>query len=181
VPPALILVDITSPVPGQCRSTSSHPPGHHQPCARSMQVNQLSSSWTSSALCQVPVGQPALILVVPGRRRHRDSATLDLRARRRRSTAARRRELTTAHCLFTNHAYYYCCFLTPVLNSQGIKKITLCNTEKHKNQAGMNLTPPPSQNSHAVSKVLVLRHKPGGRLPLLSARPAVTPASFAAW
>jgi len=29
--------------------------------------------------------------------------------------------------------------------------IMLCNTEKYKNQAGMNLTPPPpSQNSHAV-------------------------------
>jgi len=36
-------------------------------------------------------------------------------------------------------------------SSQGMKKITLCNTEKYKNQAGMNLTPPPpSQNSHAV-------------------------------
>jgi len=32
---------------------------------------------------------------------------------------------------------------TPVLNSQGMKKITLCNTKKYKNQAGMNLTPPP--------------------------------------
>ena len=35
----------------------------------------------------------------------------------------------------------------------GNEKITLCNTEKYKNQnqAGMNLTPPPpSQNSHAV-------------------------------
>jgi len=40
-------------------------------------------------------------------------------------------------------------FLTPVLNSQGMKKITLCNTKKYKNQAGMNLTPPapPSQKS----------------------------------
>ena len=33
----------------------------------------------------------------------------------------------------------------------GNEKITLCNTEKYKNEAGMNLTPPPpSQNSHAV-------------------------------
>jgi len=33
----------------------------------------------------------------------------------------------------------------------GNEKITLCNTKKYKNQAGMNLTsPPPSQNSHAV-------------------------------
>ena len=32
-----------------------------------------------------------------------------------------------------------------------VKKITLCNTKKYKNQAGMNLTPPSSsQNSHAV-------------------------------
>jgi len=31
------------------------------------------------------------------------------------------------------------------------KKITLCNTKTYKNQAGMNLTPPPpSQNSHAM-------------------------------
>ena len=42
-------------------------------------------------------------------------------------------------------------FLTPVLNSQGMKKIALCDTKKYKNEAGMNLTPPPpSQNSHAV-------------------------------
>ena len=34
-----------------------------------------------------------------------------------------------------------------------MKKIRLCNTEKYKNQAGMNLTPPPpSQNSHAVRR-----------------------------
>jgi len=46
--------------------------------------------------------------------------------------------------------YYYYCFLTPVLNSQGMK-IKLCNTKKYKNQAGMNFTPPPpSQNSHAI-------------------------------
>ena len=49
----------------------------------------------------------------------------------------------------TSHYYYY--FLTPVLNSQGMKKITLCNTKTYKNQAGINLTtPPPSQNSYAV-------------------------------
>jgi len=43
-------------------------------------------------------------------------------------------------------------FLTTVLNSQGMKKIMLCNTKKYENQAGINLTPPPppSQNSHAV-------------------------------
>jgi len=30
-------------------------------------------------------------------------------------------------------------------------RYAVCNTEKYKNQAGMNLTPlPPSQNSHAV-------------------------------
>ena len=33
----------------------------------------------------------------------------------------------------------------------GNEKITLCNSKKYKNQAGMNLTPPPpSQNTHAV-------------------------------
>ena len=40
-------------------------------------------------------------------------------------------------------------FLTPVLNSQGMKKLRYA-IKKYKNQAGMNLTPPPSQNSHAV-------------------------------
>jgi len=53
--PALVLLDILSPVPGPCRSTSARstsscPHRHPQPCARSLQVNQLSSSWTSSAL-----------------------------------------------------------------------------------------------------------------------------------
>jgi len=45
---------------------------------------------------------------------------------------------------------FFC--LTPVLSSEGMKKITLCQIQKkYKNQAGMNLTPsPPSQNSHAV-------------------------------
>jgi len=39
-------------------------------------------------------------------------------------------------------------FLTPVLNSQGMKKYAM-QYKKYKNQAGMNLThPPPSQNSH---------------------------------
>jgi len=47
--PALVLIDILSPVPGPCRSTSSHPSGHHQPCARSLLVNQLSSSWSPDA------------------------------------------------------------------------------------------------------------------------------------
>ena len=49
------------------------------------------------------------------------------------------------------HHYY---FFDPgrLLNSQGMKKITLCNPKKYKNLAGMNLTspPPPSQKSHAV-------------------------------
>jgi len=55
------------------------------------------------------------------------------------------------------HRYYYSFYfilfyLTPVLNSQGMKKITPCSTKKYKNQAGIKLTPPPppSQNSHAV-------------------------------
>ena len=51
------------------------------------------------------------------------------------------------------HVYYcyYCYFLTPVLNSQEIKKLRYAIQKKYKNQAGMNLTPPPpSQNSHAV-------------------------------
>ena len=42
-------------------------------------------------------------------------------------------------------------FLTAGTQFPGNEKITLCNTKKYKNQAGMNLTPPPpSQNSHAV-------------------------------
>ena len=47
--------------------------------------------------------------------------------------------------------YLYMYFLTPVLNSQGMKKLRYAIQKKYKNQAGMNLTPPPpSQNSHAV-------------------------------
>jgi len=42
-------------------------------------------------------------------------------------------------------------FLTPVFNSHGMKKITLCNTKKYKNQAGTNLTAHHSQNSHTVT------------------------------
>ena len=45
----------------------------------------------------------------------------------------------------------YVCILTPVVNSQGMKKIMLCNTKKYKNQTRMNLTPPPSQNCHVVT------------------------------
>ena len=52
--------------------------------------------------------------------------------------------------------YYKMCLLLlllifwpQVLNFQRMKKITLCNTKKYKNQTGMNFTPP-SQNSHAV-------------------------------
>jgi len=42
-------------------------------------------------------------------------------------------------------------FFDPGTQFPGNEKITLCNTKKYKNQAGMNLTlPPPSQNSHAV-------------------------------
>jgi len=42
-------------------------------------------------------------------------------------------------------------FFDPDTQFLGNEKITLCNTKKYKNQAGMNLTPPPpSQNSHAV-------------------------------
>ena len=40
-------------------------------------------------------------------------------------------------------------YLTPVLNSQGMKNYAM-QYKKVQNQAGMNLTPPPSQNSHAV-------------------------------
>jgi len=41
-------------------------------------------------------------------------------------------------------------FFDPGTLFPGNEKITLCN-KKYKNQAGMNLTPPPpSQNSHAV-------------------------------
>jgi len=70
---------------------------------------------------------------------------------------------------------WYCCcinfitttiiiFFDPGTHFPRNEKITLCNTKKYKNQAGMNLTPPPpSQNSHAVrwhctaeSKLLLL-------------------------
>jgi len=52
--------------------------------------------------------------------------------------------------LYKSVYYYYYYFLTPVLNSQGMKKLRYA-IKKYKNQAGMNLTPPPpSQNSYAV-------------------------------
>jgi len=42
-------------------------------------------------------------------------------------------------------------FLNPSTQFPGNEKNTLCNTEKYKNQPGMNLTPPPpSQNSYTV-------------------------------
>ena len=48
--------------------------------------------------------------------------------------------------------YYYCYyFFDPGTQFPSKEKITLCNIKKYKNQAGMNLTPPPPlQNSHAV-------------------------------
>ena len=47
--------------------------------------------------------------------------------------------------------YYYYYFFDPGTQFPGNEKITLCNIKKYKNQAEMNLTPPPpSQNSHAV-------------------------------
>jgi len=46
--------------------------------------------------------------------------------------------------------YYY--FLRPRYSIPGNEKITLCSTKKYKNQAGMNLPPLPSQNSHAVRR-----------------------------
>jgi len=56
--------------------------------------------------------------------------------------------------LMVNHhwhtgGYYY--YFYPGTQFPGNENITLCNTKKYKNQAGMNLTPPPPlQNSHAV-------------------------------
>jgi len=41
---------------------------------------------------------------------------------------------------YTNYYYF---FLTPVLNSRGMKKLRYAIQKKYKNQAGMNLTPPP--------------------------------------
>jgi len=43
------------------------------------------------------------------------------------------------------------CLLLLLFDSQGMKKLRYAIQKKYKNQAGMNLTPPPpSQNSHAV-------------------------------
>jgi len=49
--------------------------------------------------------------------------------------------------------YYYYIFLTLVLSSQGMKK-KLCSAiqKKYKNQAGMNLISPPSQNICAARR-----------------------------
>ena len=50
------------------------------------------------------------------------------------------------HCLLLSLLFF-----DPGTQFPGNEKITLYNTKKYKNQAGMNLTPPPpSQNSHAV-------------------------------
>jgi len=54
-------------------------------------------------------------------------------------------------CHATNLIIIIIIILTPVLKFPGNGKITLYNTKKYENPAGMNLTPPPpSQNSHAV-------------------------------
>jgi len=70
-------------------------------------------------------------------------------------------------CIFTTHYIQLYCtivglyffvffsifilFFDPGTQLAGNEKIMLCNKEKYKNQAGMNLTPPPpSQNSRAV-------------------------------
>jgi len=45
--------------------------------------------------------------------------------------------------------FYYYYFMTPLLNSQGMKDYAM-QCKKVQNQAGMNLTSPPSQNSGAV-------------------------------
>jgi len=50
----------------------------------------------------------------------------------------------------TSYALLLLLLLNPGTQFPGNEKITLCNTEKYENQAGMNLTHPPSQNSHAV-------------------------------
>ena len=53
--------------------------------------------------------------------------------------------------LFSYFNYYCFYFFNPGTQFPGNEKITLCNTKKYKNQAGMNLTPPPpSQNSRAL-------------------------------
>jgi len=44
--------------------------------------------------------------------------------------------------------YYYYFFLTEVNYAMQYKKVK-------KNRAGMNLTPPPSQNSHAVIIIII--------------------------
>jgi len=50
-------------------------------------------------------------------------------------------------CLVERYYYYYYFFLTPVLSSQGMKKLSYAK----KNQAGMAITPrPPSQSYHEV-------------------------------
>jgi len=64
---------------------------------------------------------------------------------------SRLRNIVRMQFLYFNLVYYYYYFLNPVLNSQGMKKLRYAIQKKYKNQAGMNLTPPPpSQNSHAV-------------------------------
>jgi len=59
--------------------------------------------------------------------------------------AASASEVTTEALHKCDYYYYY---LTPVVNSLGMKKLRYAIQKKYKNQAGMNLTPPPpSQKS----------------------------------
>ena len=60
-------------------------------------------------------------------------------------------KMALKRCTSTEMRWCIIIFLTPVLNSQGMKKLRYAIQKKYKNQAGINLTPPrPSQNSHAV-------------------------------
>ena len=73
-----------------------------------------------------------------------------LKPRFRRDALPLRTSLQPRAIAYTVYYYYYF-FFNPSTQFPGNEKITLYNTEKYKNQAGMNLTlPSPSQNSHAL-------------------------------
>jgi len=63
-----------------------------------------------------------------------------------------RKLLSRGVVMFIIITFYFIIIIDPGTQFPGNEIITLCNTKKYKNQAGMNLTPPPSQNSRAVGR-----------------------------
>jgi len=73
-------------------------------------------------------------------------------------SAPRSRQITTPA---PHHSVFYRPDALPAAQptaSKHWRHIMLCNKKKYKNQAGMNLTPPPPQNSNALQLLLLFMH-----------------------